>query len=341
MKALKKIGLLLGILILIYLVLALIGPSNYKITRTVTIAAPVDIVFEQTSKFENWAKWSPWAKMDPNAKYEILTDNQQSGSIMKWEGNPDNVGTGEMEVTEVEKNKSFKYILRFKVPFEMQSRGGFNYSQNGDSTHLEWVDEGDFAFMSRPMMLFMDLEAQVGPQFEQGLNDIKSISEKLAKKPAIEITEEIVQSKEILFIKEKSTLNPDSISTKMGAAYGEIMALLSVAQLDMAGAPMAITKEFSMQKMSWEFLAAIPVLNMPDDLELSGRIQSDTTYAGRAIKAVHVGSYSTSNNTYDALMNYIEENGLEINGYSWEEFINDPAEVEESELITHIYFPVK
>jgi effector-binding domain-containing protein len=160
-------------------------------------------------------------------------------------------------------------------------------------------------------------------------------------KPSLEVTEEIVESKPMLFISESSSLIPDIMSAKMGAAYGEMMALIGVAGLEMTAAPIAITKKFSLEEMMCEFDAALIVANLPDELGLDGRINKGETYGGKALKTVHIGSYMTLKSTYDSFIAYIEANGYEINGDSWEEYIDDPMEVSESERRTNIYFPVK
>jgi effector-binding domain-containing protein len=187
----------------------------------------------------------------------------------------------------------------------------------------------------------MDIEEMMGPQFEEGLKNIKEICEKMKSEPTIEISEETVESKSILYISESSSIMPDAIGAKMGAAYGEIMALMGIARLDMASVPMAITKKYSLAEMSCEFDAAIPVINIPEDLILDGRIEKGESYAGKVLKTVHVGSYMKLKATYDGMLAYIDANGIERNGNSWEEYVDDPGEVEEAKRRTFIYFPIK
>ena len=43
-------------------------PSEYRVARSATIAAPAPEVFAQVNDFHKWEAWSPWAKLDPNAK---------------------------------------------------------------------------------------------------------------------------------------------------------------------------------------------------------------------------------------------------------------------------------
>jgi len=339
MKILKGIGVVIVLLIAIYLVLGFIGPSDYRVERSVEIEADASIVFDQTTKFANWAAWSPWAAADPEAKYTIEKDEQAVGAAMGWDGEIS--GKGTMTITEIVPNEKMVYELTFVEPWVMSSVGGFNYTKNGNKIKVLWYDQGSIPFSQRPMMFFMDLEEMMGPQFEQGLLNIKEICEKMNAEPSIEVSEETVESKSILYISESSSIMPDAIGEKMGAAYGEIMALMGVARLDMASSPIAITKKYSLEDMTCEFDAAIPAANLPEDLILDGRIEKGETYAGKVLKTTHVGSYVKLKATYDGMLAYIKAKGYEINGDSWEEYVDDPGEVEEAERRTFIYFPVK
>ena len=157
----------------------------------------------------------------------------------------------------------------------------------------------------------------------------------------IAITEEAVESQSILYISETSSIMPTEIAKKMGEAYGEIMSLIGIAKLEMASAPLSITKNYSLLGMSCDFDVAIPVVNLSEELILDGRIQKGETYAGKVIKSTHVGSSLKLKETYDGMLAYIEANDFERNGYSWEEYVDDPQDVEEDVRRIFIYFPIK
>ena len=336
MKIVKGIVMVIVALVAIFVVLGLVGPSEYKVTRSIKIEAPAKNVFDQTTKFSNWAVWSPWAAADPGAKYTIENEEQSVGSKMGWDGEISGVGV--MKISEIVSNEKMVYELSFLEPWVMSSVGGFNYTEEDGVVNVEWYDEGKIPFSQRPMMFFMDLEEMMGPQFEEGLVNIKAICENM--KPTIEVSEEMVESKAIIFISESSSLMPSEMTAKLGGAFGEMMMLLSVAKVEMTSAPMSITTMFSMEEMRAEFDVAL-VAELPEGVEVSGRIEKGESYAGKVLKTVHVGPYINLKSTYDGLIAYIKDNGYEINGNSWEEYIDDPTKVEESVLRTNIYFPVK
>jgi len=173
------------------------------------------------------------------------------------------------------------------------------------------------------------------------LDEVEEVIDNTLTESTIEVSEETVISQSMLYISESSSLMPDDISAKMGGAYGELMALAGIAKLEMISPPIAITRKFSLSEMNCEFDAALIVADIPDALDLDGRIQKGETYAGKVLKTVHIGSYLTLKSTYDTMLAYIEANGYEKNGFSWEEYIDDPEEVAEEERRTNIYFPIK
>ena len=175
-------------------------------------------------------------------------------------------------------------------------------------------------------------------KIEEPKEDLTELNE--ASQSAVEINEMQVTAQPILYIEEQSKLEGDSIAIKLGKAYGEIMAFLGENKLEMIAAPMAITTEFSMEEMFWAFNAAIAV-ETPEDIELTGRIKAGTSYEGKAVKAIHIGPYSESMVTYEALQQYLKDNNLEMNGQPWEEYVDDPTQVAEKDLRTFIYYPVK
>lgn len=86
---LKKILLVLGVIIAILLVLILKQPDDFSISRSITIAASPQRVFEQINDLRKWETWSPWAKLYPNSTAIFEGAESGQGAIFKWSGNQD------------------------------------------------------------------------------------------------------------------------------------------------------------------------------------------------------------------------------------------------------------
>ncbi len=74
-------------------------PDDFRITRSITITAPADVVFTQINDLHAWQAWSPWAKKDPNAQVSYVGPQAGKGSSFQWAGNSD-VGEGAMTIIE-------------------------------------------------------------------------------------------------------------------------------------------------------------------------------------------------------------------------------------------------
>ncbi len=89
----------LAVLLIVFVVFVLMRPSEFRITRTATIAAPPAAVFAQVNDFHNWMAWSPWEKLDPALKRTYAGASAGTGAIYSWAGNKQ-VGEGRMTLLE-------------------------------------------------------------------------------------------------------------------------------------------------------------------------------------------------------------------------------------------------
>jgi uncharacterized protein YndB with AHSA1/START domain len=173
----KRILFVLLALIGVLLVVIAIQPSDFRVSRSATMAAPQAAVFEQVNDFHKWEAWSPWAKMDPNAKNTFEGPTSGVGSIIRWDGNSD-VGAGSMTILESEPNERVQLKLDFIRPFEGTSDVEFTFKPEVDQTAVTWSMAGKNNFMAKAIGLVMDCEKMVGEQFDKGLASMKSIVEK-------------------------------------------------------------------------------------------------------------------------------------------------------------------
>lgn len=166
----------LAIIVLIVL-LALIAPKTYNVSRSITVNKPVSEVFNYLKFIKNQDEWSPWKKKDPNMKQEHIGTDGQVGFVAKWEGNKE-VGTGEQEITGITENKSVNSQLRFYKPWKSQSDAYLTVKElDANSTKVVWGFSGVNKPPSNIFFLFFNMDKTVGKDFEEGLADLKRILE--------------------------------------------------------------------------------------------------------------------------------------------------------------------
>jgi len=56
----RKILIALAGIVVVFVAIVAMQPSEYRVARTATIAAPAPAVFAQVNDFHKWEAWSPW-----------------------------------------------------------------------------------------------------------------------------------------------------------------------------------------------------------------------------------------------------------------------------------------
>src|SRR5205823_5065992 len=74
-------------IIVAFLIIVAIQPSNYRVARSIVIAAPQDAVFPHMNELKKWEAWNPWGKADPNMKLTYGSPVSGVGANYSWAGN--------------------------------------------------------------------------------------------------------------------------------------------------------------------------------------------------------------------------------------------------------------
>ena len=176
------IGVLITIVVIVGGLAVIVGtqPEELEVSRTTSVKARPDVVFDQINDFHNWDKWSPWAKLDPNMKTTYSGAPAGVGSSYAWVGN-DEVGEGKMTVIESRPSEQVKIDLDFIKPFEAKNVTEFSLKPDGDTTQVTWVMTGKKTFATKAFCLVMDMDKMIGGDFEKGLAQMKTVVESAAQ----------------------------------------------------------------------------------------------------------------------------------------------------------------
>lgn len=129
---------LVAIAVIIFLIAAAMQPSDFRITRMITITAPASAVFAQVNDLQKWDAWSPWAKLDPDARNSFEGPASGVGAIMRWAGN-NKVGQGSMTIMESRPDEFISFKLEFLKPFRATNTAEFTFNSENDQTDVEYV----------------------------------------------------------------------------------------------------------------------------------------------------------------------------------------------------------
>jgi hypothetical protein len=98
------------------------------------------------------------------------------GAVYEWDGNK-NIGKGRIEITEASLSKVV-FKMDFLKPFEAHNTGEISLVPQGDATNVTWSIYGPSPFISKVMSLVFNMDKMIGREFETGLANLKTLTEK-------------------------------------------------------------------------------------------------------------------------------------------------------------------
>ena len=137
MGVLKKLLIVFGAVIAIFVISSFFIPKDYSVERTITIDAEPSDVYPYVVDLREWKKWGVWFKRDPNMQLTYSGPDRAIGMRSVWESETE--GNGEMEITQLEHNKRVLYRLYFP-DFDMGSSGIVEIKPTAGGTLVTWRD---------------------------------------------------------------------------------------------------------------------------------------------------------------------------------------------------------
>jgi len=175
MKYVQWAVVVLGTLLLIVVLVGVVLPSRYEVRRTAHIQAPPDKVYDLVVDTRRWKDWTVWNRRDPAMR--VSYSGPPFGMGARWSWDSKSEGRGNMEFTHVEPNRRVDYKLGFP-DFNMVSTGSIVLSPADGGTDVTWIHAGDTGSNPLKHYLAVAMDRMVGPDFEQGLANLKAVAEK-------------------------------------------------------------------------------------------------------------------------------------------------------------------
>lgn len=339
MKILKIVLIAIAVILGLLIVVGLFLPNTITVEESIVIDSPPNVPYSQVTNLRNMPKWDPWSKIDTTMETVYEGPIAGVGATRSWKSKDEQVKVGTMEIV---KDEPFSFI---KVDLELGEEGKadsyfkFNKVDEG-KTEVTW---GFYKEIDMPIFggyLSFMIEMMVETNYKKGLESLKELSESIENQKDIsdrKITIEKVESQTVICMTTATTQTDNDLAEKTGASYGQLLSNIQVNGMEMTGPPITVTTKW--EENAFVFDNCIPVENIKGDL--SAKVFESKTYSGYALKLEHLGSYDNLNSSYETILAYIAQMGLEITENPWEVYISDPSNTPEEKLITHIYFPIQ
>jgi hypothetical protein len=159
-------------IIIAVLVYAATKPGTFSISRSTEIAAPPARIFPLVNDLADHAKWSPFAQ-DPKTKNVVGTPSAGTGARVDFDGNC----RGSLSVTGSKPDSKISMRLLMTRPMPCDNAIEFSFAPQGASTNVTWKMSGPQLYLGKLMSVFINCDKMVGKQFEEGLANLKKLSE--------------------------------------------------------------------------------------------------------------------------------------------------------------------
>jgi uncharacterized protein YndB with AHSA1/START domain len=172
---LKKILICLVLFVVGTIVLALLKSPDFRVARSLVIAAPAEKLFPYFDNHKKFNEWNPWAKMDPDAKNIYTGAASGVGAVAIWDGKK--VGKGSATIIESKPSERIVERMNWLEPMKSTSTVEFTFRPAGDGkTKVNWAMYGkNEGLLAKVMSLFVSCEKICGSQFEQGLVNVAKL----------------------------------------------------------------------------------------------------------------------------------------------------------------------
>lgn len=308
-------------------------PREVHVERSVEIQRPVGTLFTLLNRLDSFPEWSPWNERDPGAEFRFSGPDSGVGARMEWSGDPRQVGTGWLEITDSRPNS----LVRARLMIDRQGEAdtAFTIERIAGGARVTWAFDADLvdghgwfgALVTRYFGLLFD--RWVGGDFERGLEQLRQYAESLPASDFTGLNVELIDTAPVDILYMSSS---GGGREALADAYRKISSFMAANGIGMAAQPLALTRVDADGMIRTE--AAIPA-HRSDTAGTDG-VFWGTLPPGQAAVAVHRGAYEGVPATREKLAAWMAAHGYDAGGVSWEQYISDPAETPPGERVTHI-----
>ncbi len=335
---LKKILIGLAVLIVALLLIGFLLPGKMEVSRSISVNAPVENVFDEFNDLKKWQEWQYWNSLEKPGEMTLTfgEKTEGTGATYSWDGK--NTGKGTVTIVESVPNKSVASEIEFTG--SGKANGLYTTESEGDGTKatMNFTFDNGMNPIGRWFSLFM--KGEIEKAFDFGLSKIKEHAEAKPKfKTAISETTTPVISYIGIPTGSVSTEDEAAMSAVMGKSFGTLAADLTKAKLAPAGAAFCLVTKWDETTKQAEMICAFPIAA---DAKVPTKYKIQQVPAGKAVKGVHKGDYAGLMTAHMEINEYIMSKNLSMAGSPWESYITDPmTEKDTAAWVTEIYYPIQ
>ncbi len=307
----------------------------FTVEKSIYIKKPVSEVFKTVGDFSTWKAWSPWLCQEKDCPIEREGSALNPGHKQSWDGK--RIGKGSMTLENIKENKRIDYSLIVMVPWKSTSEVHFSFSERDGGTDVRWYLKGSvpiFLFFFKKMMT-----ALIGHDYQRGLSMLKEYLETGSVLTDSEINGEVqLDGYHYVGINHKTTI--DQMPNTMEQDFANLFEQMSSGELPQPDHMISLYHKYDIVKGICEFTSAFAYKEKPS-FETS--LIRGTFPKHKGVQVTHTGRYNHLGNAWTTAIGYQRAGKYKINNNipMYEVYVNNPQEVEISQIKTQINIPVK
>jgi hypothetical protein len=173
---LKKILMVLLVALIAFAFYVQSRPNHFTFERSGLIHAKPEKIFPYLNSFKLGSEWTPYERIDPQMKKTYSTVDSGVGASLDFSGNQ-NIGEGRIEIVKSEPLSLVELKLEMKRPMAGTNFIQYKLTPETDGTRFSWSMNGEANFLSKLMGILLNCEKMMGEQFDQGIQNLKTIVE--------------------------------------------------------------------------------------------------------------------------------------------------------------------
>ncbi len=173
MNFLKVFSIALLVAITLFFGIGMNLDSDYRIERITQINGSQKNIFDQVNSFKNWEPWSPWSRSDSTMTLNYEGPSSGVGSKMNWNS----------EISASGSQIIFSSVDSSRIDIDLDygkqgtAKAIFTFEPLEEGVKVTWIFHGDVGGDVLGRYLNLILDGIMGPFFEKGLQDLKTLIE--------------------------------------------------------------------------------------------------------------------------------------------------------------------
>lgn len=330
MTVLKKIGIILGVFLLLFIILGIVMPKNLHVEKLKTLDAPSNFLFNIANDFKTNPDWNPWVLSDPKMVLTYGKKVQGVGASYSWTS--EKSGSGSASYTNVIPNEYIEANLLFEGMDS--SKYSYTFKPNGDKTDVTWSMDTRMGFPNNimgPIFKFI-----MKRQFNKGLDALESLAKKRIEEK--EYFGYVVKEENVLeryYVMSRSNMALSEVQKYYTQSLGAIFQKIQDEGLTMKGMPSVLFFKYDQEGGMTDMAAAIPVNEEKQIKDLT----SITIPKQAGLVIDYYGEFTNTETAHRAMAAYMKDRNLLNNPPSVEEYVTDPLkEKDPSKWLTKIIY---